>query len=120
MSKKWTWSDLRSNAKAGYLRILGIQQRADAEFVGGPLLYIFREINDEQTFDFMTQIITGQIFPRVARFDLPKSRSLQKMRGGEQITAVFAYAVYAWNAWRKGKQLKYLRWDEGSDFPTAI
>lgn len=86
------------------------------------LLYIFREINDEQAFDFMTQIITGANLSEGSPALTFRNRVIAENAGRRRanLTAVFAYAVYAWNAWRKGKQLKYLRWDEGSDFPTAI
>lgn len=86
------------------------------------LLFIFREIDDDQGLDFMAQITTGANLAEGSPALTFRNRVIAETSGRKRVdyTVVFAFAIYAWNSWRKGRQLKILRWNDGDDFPTAI
>lgn len=86
------------------------------------MYFIFREIDDDQALDFMNQIVTGANLAEGSPALTFRNRVIAESTGRKtpDYTSIFAYSIYAWNAWRKGKQLKVLRWNEGDDFPTAI
>ena len=93
-------------------------KRADAESSLVALSSIsFEKLMTSRVFDFGHKLSRGKSFRGSPALTFRKSSHCRKWAEESKSHSCFCLAVYAWNAWRKGKQLKYFAMGRGSDFP---
>jgi len=86
------------------------------------ILFVFREIDDAKAFEFMGDVAMGANLAKGSPALSFRNRIIAETSGRRQLapSVTFAFAVVAWNAFRKGRALSKLHWREDEDFPTAI
>lgn len=90
----------------------------------GAFLYIFSLKSREDAFEFFDMVTTGDNISSESRSSIFLLR--QKLINSashntkEKQAEKWALLVTAWNLYRKGKEVKMLRWDSTGDFPKAI